>query len=174
MRSLVFAARNNGVEMDWTAIRVSYGLCGLIMQRKDLLPFAGYLVEQQYLRPVDILAYYWFARESSQRQPGALAHFGTDRTNLNYRHNLLNHIGAVSTYPGRPVRQFAGCTDVLTVWSLHKHERFDLEACPEYLLSPCPPFAPESDEAKAYSAGVWMNQPVTPGTPALQVIRMHS
>ena len=38
---------------------------------------------------------------------GALAHFGADRTNLNYRHNLLNHIGAVSTYPGRPVRQFA-------------------------------------------------------------------
>ena len=62
-------AHNNGVEMDWSAIRVSYGLCGLLMQRKDLLPFAGYLVELQYLRPVDILAYYWFARESSQRQP---------------------------------------------------------------------------------------------------------
>ena len=130
-------APNNGIEMDWTAIRVSYGLCGVMMQRKDMLAFANYLLEMQFFRPVDILAYahstqslscccdasffrlnmrpcflsryYWFARESSQRQPLALAHFGSDRTNFNYRHNLLNHIGAVSTYPGRPVRQFAGC-----------------------------------------------------------------
>eukprot|EP01047_Picozoa_sp_COSAG01_P072783 COSAG01_NODE_11671_length_1883_cov_4.470852_1_plen_134_part_00 len=66
-------------------------------------------------RPVDILAYYWFARESSQRQPAAIAHFGTLRTNVVYRHNLLNHIGEVSTYPGREPRQFAGCRDVLQV-----------------------------------------------------------
>ena len=121
------------------------------MQRKDMLPFASYLLAMQFFRPVDILAYYWFARESSQRQPAALAHFGSDRTNLNYRHNLLNHIGAVSTYPGRPARQFAGCTDVLVVWSLHKHERFDLEACPGYMLSPCPSFDPwPSQVAKDY------------------------
>ena len=77
---------------------------------------------------------------------------GQDRTNLNYRHNLLNHIGAVSTYPGREERQFAGCTDVLTVWSLHKHERFDLAACPDYMLSPCPALSdapPPSPEVRA-------------------------
>ena len=144
-------AADSGIDLDWTAMRVSYGLCGVMMQRKDMLPFASYLLAMQFFRPVDILAYYWFARESSQRQPAALAHFGSDRTNLNYRHNLLNHIGAVSTYPGRPARQFAGCTDVLVVWSLHKHERFDLEACPGYMLSPCPSFDPwPSQVAKDY------------------------
>ena len=28
------------------------------------------------------------------------------------------------------------------VWSLHKHERFDLESCPSYMLSPCPDMDP--------------------------------
>jgi hypothetical protein len=123
---------------DWTAIRVSYGLCGIIMQMRDLPAWSDYILAQQSYRPVDILAYYWFARESSQRQPAALTHFGKDRDNFNYRHNLLNHIGKVSTYPGRPARQFAGCSDVLVVWSLHKHERFDIEGCPGWMVSPCP------------------------------------
>ena len=149
-------APDNGIEMDWTAIRVSYGLCGVMLQRKDLLAFASYLLEMQFYRPVDILAYYWFARESSQRQPLALAHYGSGRTNFNYRHNLLKHIGAVSTYPGRPVRQFAGCgRDVLVVWSLHKHERFDLDSCPSYMLSPCPAVEPwPSQAAKEYLAAL--------------------
>ena len=49
---------------------------GIVFQRKDLLPFADYIVDRQFYRPVDILAYYWFARESSQRQEAAIAHFG--------------------------------------------------------------------------------------------------
>lgn len=163
-------APDNGIEMDWTAIRVSYGLCGVMLQRKDLLAFASYLLAMQFFRPVDILAYYWFARESSQRQPLALAHFGSDRTNFNYRHNLLNHIGAVSTYPGRPVRQFAGCDrDVLVVWSLHKHERFDLERCAPYMLSPCPDIEPwPSDAAKKYYSA--LANPEVLGQSQLQAI----
>jgi hypothetical protein len=50
-------APDSGIEMDWTAIRVSYGLCGVMMQRKDMLAFANYLLEMQFFRPVDILAY---------------------------------------------------------------------------------------------------------------------
>ena len=33
------------------------------------------------------------------------------------------------------------------VWSLHKHERFDLERCPSYMLSPCPDMDPWPSEA---------------------------
>ena len=134
------------VPADWTAIRVSYGLCGIVMQMADLSAFADYILAQQAYRPVDILAYYWFARDSSQRQAAAITHFGPKRTNVVYRHNLLNHIGAVSTYPGRAPRQFAGCHDVLEVWSLHKHERFDLEHCQNWMTSPCLSREPELDD----------------------------
>jgi hypothetical protein len=121
----------------FTAIRVSYGLSGIVMATGDVPRFAAFVLEKQFHRPVDILAYYWFGKGSSQRAVEALEWFGAERSNLNYRHNLLNHIGAVSTYPGRAPRQFAACGEVLVVWSLHKHERFDLDGCPGYMVSPC-------------------------------------
>lgn len=41
------------------------------------------------------------------------------------------------------------------VWSLHKHERFDLERCPSYMLSPCPDMEPwPSDAAQSYLKAV--------------------
>ena len=73
-----------GIELDWSAIRLSYGLCGIVFQRKDLLAFADYIVDRQFYRPVDILAYYWFARESSQRQEAAIAHFGAVTRNEHF------------------------------------------------------------------------------------------
>ena len=137
---------------DWTAIRASFGMNMIAMQTKDLSAFAAYIVKKQAHRPVDILVYYWMARESTQRQQEALDHFGRERSNLVYRTNLADHIGRVSTYPGRQVRHFLGCGETLIVWSLHKHERFEPLGCGKYAVSPCGPGGERVTELDARKA----------------------
>lgn len=40
---------------DWIAVRASFGMNGIFLQARDLLPFATYLEENQNRRPPDHL-----------------------------------------------------------------------------------------------------------------------
>eukprot|EP01052_Picozoa_sp_SAG31_P007618 SAG31_NODE_366_length_16817_cov_17.317921_11_plen_72_part_00 len=42
------------------------------MRAEDVAAFADFIADQQFHRPVDILAYYWFGKGSSQRAEAAL------------------------------------------------------------------------------------------------------
>jgi hypothetical protein len=56
-----------------------------------------------------------------------------------YRHNLLAHIGTVSSFAVRPKRKaWPGCyAPMADVWSLDSHERFDAVRCAHEDISPC-------------------------------------
>jgi len=115
----------NGYEPNWLALRVSYGMNGIIIKSTDALDFANYLWQHLARVPPDLLY-----REYRESHPG--------RPLMAYRFNLFNHIGTHSSLP-RPDRPpFPQCHEGLDqVWSLSHDESFDIGMCPADDISPC-------------------------------------
>jgi len=111
----------------WLALRVSYGLNGIVMKSADALKFADFLWQHVSRLPPDLL----YAEFRQQLQGG--------RPLMAYRFNLFNHIGSVSSLP-RPNRPaFPKCgEELVNVWSLSGEESFDIGACSADDISPCP------------------------------------
>jgi len=93
-------AKSSAYSPDWSALRISYGLNGLIVPCKDLAAMKDFMYEKSSWRPADLLAVYWVGKIADE---GA-AHFGDRRVSV-YRYNIMDHIGRVSTYPGRTLGQ---------------------------------------------------------------------
>eukprot|EP00966_Prymnesium_polylepis_P133411 3083741-Prymnesium_polylepis.1 len=103
---------------DWIALRVSYGLAGIVLRGRDLDPLASYMVDRQRARcgnsasanrvpptrspradllglsvargrPPDHIAVEWFAGETARSRA-----YRVDRHNVAFRYNLLEHIGS--------------------------------------------------------------------------------
>lgn len=112
---------------NWIALRVSYGMNGIIMKSETALEFADYLWKHSARLPPDLL--YGEYREQHSNRPL-----------MAYRFNLFNHIGQVSSLPrpGRPA--FPVCFDGLdNVWSLSAEESFNMQMCSVDDISPCRP-----------------------------------
>eukprot|EP00297_Palpitomonas_bilix_P012042 CAMPEP_0113910958 /NCGR_PEP_ID=MMETSP0780_2-20120614/27873_1 /TAXON_ID=652834 /ORGANISM="Palpitomonas bilix" /LENGTH=330 /DNA_ID=CAMNT_0000907289 /DNA_START=397 /DNA_END=1389 /DNA_ORIENTATION=+ /assembly_acc=CAM_ASM_000599 len=90
---------------DFNSIRISYGMNGIIMPCKDIDGFSDYLLSQQVMMPVDLLADEWL----SVWHPMAKKHFGPRRRSFFYQHNLLEHLGDVSSFEGRTKRPSWPC-----------------------------------------------------------------
>jgi hypothetical protein len=76
----------------FSGIRVSYGLCGIIVNGGDVDELANYLEQHQERRPPDHLLPEWTAVETKQARD-----YLVDRRNAGYRFNIFDHIGATST-----------------------------------------------------------------------------
>ena len=119
----------------WLAIRVSYGLNGIIMKlgaRADVQRLKLWLADHIHTRqPVDHLFYQFCLHEANQ--------VDNKRQLFTYRSNLFHHIGSVSNFQGRRGRYNPPCHQVSYDW-LQNYERFRNEDCPHEDISPCKMF----------------------------------
>ena len=79
---------------EWFAIRVSYGMNGIIMRNSngDLQAFANYLEQHQRRRPPDHLVVEWFAGEKPQSKK-----YRNNRQHMAFRYNLFDPLGKTSS-----------------------------------------------------------------------------
>lgn len=117
---------------NWLAIRASYGMNGIFMQREDVKVFADYLLKHQVRRPPDHLVVEWYAGES----PESAAYKGK-RVNIGFRFNLFNHIGIVSSLRSMKQTSFPVCYDLLLEPTVFEVEAFSMKACPRDDIWPC-------------------------------------
>eukprot|EP00904_Undaria_pinnatifida_P000487 jgi/Undpi1/10439/HiC_scaffold_29.g12889.m1 len=117
---------------DWIAIRASFGMNGILIQERDVLPFASYLELHQQRRPPDHLVVEWFAGET----PESLA-LKAGREHMAFRYNIFEHLGSVSTLRGKLSPAYPSCFEELTTKTLFAVEAFDFAHCPSDDMSPC-------------------------------------
>jgi len=115
----------------WSALRVSYGLNGLVVPQHLLPDLLEYLYSRATYKPPDLNAYAFLSNHRARHGPIAACRF-----------NLFRHIGAVSSIKG--VQRYSPeCYQLLNDW-LQPGEQFDFEACPDDDLSPCPKGPPST------------------------------
>jgi hypothetical protein len=108
----------------WSALRVSYGLNGIVIKSAD-----GPSVAAHFRRggeAPDHLFTDW-ALASGRKVPF-----------LAFRHNLFYHLGTRSAVGNSADRFAPACYELLHDW-LAGEERFDVSRCPHDSVSPCPP-----------------------------------
>ncbi len=148
LRALQYVAQKAHARApSWVALRVSYGMNGILMRAPDLPPLAAYLRAHWARLPPDLLWREWAQAGGVDRfAPGGgrAARFSARRPLLVYRQNLLSHTGKVSTFAVRPERNaWPGCYAPMSkVWSLSRREQFDVGRCFQEDLSPCSALAP--------------------------------
>jgi len=130
MRALHHAVEKANSYTDWSVLRVSYGMNGLVFQMRDLQPFGEYLRQRLTERPPDHVVVEWFASETDTSK----SHFN-GRPNMAFKHNLFAHLGQVSSI-GKDIRQTPQCFDQLGDLMVDV-ERFDSTKCGDDDISPC-------------------------------------
>lgn len=128
----------------WAALRASYGLNGVVVRSTDLPDLADYFWEHVALKPPDLLWAEWIR---SRRAPMGLRPMdGGDPSERRrngayvvYKHNLMRHLGSISSFAVRPDRpSWPGCfASMSDVWSLALFERYDRRCRSVSDLSPC-------------------------------------
>ena len=124
------------IDASWLAIRFSFGMNGVLLPREALSDFHAHLRQGISRLPPDLLYQEWLEREKEE----------AGRVEYVYEHNLLDHVGEVSSFDVRPERRgWPKCHQPLAdAWSLGGIERFDRRACGHSDVSPCPrPTDPE-------------------------------
>lgn len=133
----------------WVALRVSYGLNGVVLRSGDVLALADYFWEHVARLPPDLLWAEWVRARSQRPRPAALAGLrrerlpaeprGDLRPYVIYQHNLMRHLGEISSFAVRPDRPaWPGCFEPMAkAWSLATFERYDRRCLRYSDLSPC-------------------------------------
>jgi hypothetical protein len=114
---------------NWVGIRVSYGLNGIILRCQHVNDIYQYMITSRFKGPADsLLGVFW-------------DQLGKDESNavfLTYQHNLLHHIGEVSSIVSGGLmtnRVYPGCYDVLQTGAVM--EMFDAVKCYNKEFTPC-------------------------------------
>ena len=117
---------------NWLAIRASYGMNGIFIHNKDIIPFSEYLLKNQIRRPPDHLVIEWFAGETlfSKKYKG-------DRKNIGFRYNIFDHIGTISTLRPEKSANYPKCYDELREPTVFEVEAFNIHECPHDDIWPC-------------------------------------
>ncbi|CAM9281810.1 unnamed protein product, partial [Phaeothamnion confervicola] len=118
---------------DWLALRVSYGMNGIVIPDAELPFFADYLLKHQARRPPDHLVVEWFAGETPESREHKAG-----RQHTAFRFNLYDHRGAVSTLRAqeRPAK-YRKCFELLTEPAVFRVESFKINSCPRDDIWPC-------------------------------------
>jgi len=130
MRAIHHAIEKANSYTDWSVVRVSYGMNGLIFQARDLPVFQKYLQNRLTARPPDHVVVEWFASETPESKT-----YLKGRPNMAFRHNLFLHLGAVSSI-GKDTRTTPMCYEVLNQLMVDV-ESFNIHACMDDDISPC-------------------------------------
>jgi hypothetical protein len=117
---------------NWLAIRLSYGMNGIIMNSHDLPAFSSYLLTHQARRPPDHLVVEWYAGET----PESAAYKGS-RANIGFRYNLFHHLGTISTLRKSTSPKYLTCYEELVEPTVFAVEGFNPKECPEDDIWPC-------------------------------------
>lgn len=120
------------LDRQWITIRNSYGMNGILMQDKDLSPFADYLEVHQERRPPDHLVVEWYAGETDESRE-----YKGNRTHFAFRYNLFDHLGEVSTLRSAKSKRFPTCYEELTDAILFEVDSFKPEICSHDIIWPC-------------------------------------
>jgi hypothetical protein len=116
---------------------------GIFMPMGDVPVFGDYLIRHQQRRPPDHLVVEWYAGETPESQ----AHRGS-RANMGFKHNLFDHIGAVSTLRSAKQTGFPRCYDLLAEPTVFQVEAYSPKECPHDDLWPCKNIAVPPDRIK--------------------------
>ena len=116
----------------WNALRVSFGLNGLVLPLGDLPALAAYYREHVARRPPDHMAVEWFAGE----RPSSAAH-KAGRPHVAFRYNLLEHFGRASSLRSGTAPVYAFCYDELDGGVVFDVEAFNRKVCGHTQVHPC-------------------------------------
>ncbi len=118
---------------NFTGIRISVGLNGIIFKCKHATAMQEYLKKHRFGGPADTLFFgFWTLNEDGR------AHFTEPESYfLVYQHNLMDHIGAISSIVSGALmtnRVYPGCYDILQTGAIA--EKFN-SGCLDKELTPC-------------------------------------
>lgn len=119
---------------DWIALRMSYGLNGIVIRGKDVLPVSRYFEGNVRRRPPDHLIVEWFAGETAFSKK-----YKNNRVNIGFRYNIFKHIGVRSTIRKAKFkhRNFPRCWEELVYPVVFEVEGFNPQQCPDDDIWPC-------------------------------------
>ena len=124
----------NTQDPNWIAIRLSYGLNGVLMHTRDINEFSQYLESRVKARPPDHILVEWYCAE----QAAAKRYVG-DRPHFTFRYNLFDHLGKQSSLRDTPQGLFGGCYDVMDQGNVFEVEAFKINECRHDDIWPCLP-----------------------------------
>ena len=110
---------------NFAALRVSYGLNGILVPRTRLSSLAKHVEQRASKKPPDLAFTEW-----ALQQDGKL---------VAYRHNLFVHVGHKSAVGNSGSRWNAACFELLFDWLQKGVEAFDVTNCAHDAISPCDP-----------------------------------
>ena len=110
---------------NFAALRVSYGLNGIIVPQTRLSSLAKHVEQRASKKPPDLAFTEW-----ALAQNGKL---------IAYRHNLFVHVGHKSAVGNSGSRWNAACFELLFDWLQKGVEAFDVTKCAHDAISPCDP-----------------------------------
>ena len=116
------------------AMRMSFGMNGIIMHGRDIKPFAEYLIKHQVRRPPDHLVVEWFAGENEES-----AAYKQGRVHLGFRYNIFHHLGALSTLREAVSPTYPLCYEHLVPPVVFEVETWKRDMCSEDSITPCDP-----------------------------------
>jgi hypothetical protein len=129
------AANVAGGDGDWTGMRCSFGLNGVVVRMRDLRFLIDYMADGLEVRPPDHLVTEWLAKET----PAAAAYFGERRTIAAFKYNLFHHIGRVSSLRKNESPAYPECYEQLGPPTLFDVESWTKKKCPNDDVFPCEP-----------------------------------
>mmetsp|Transcript_8610 Transcript_8610/g.25858 ORF Transcript_8610/g.25858 Transcript_8610/m.25858 type:complete len:641 (+) Transcript_8610:373-2295(+) len=117
-------AKLHNQQPNWLALRISYGMNGVVMRTKDIPSLIRHFKAGVARKPCDILWQEWAVGTKRPRELGV-------RQLSVYRYNMMAHRGDVSSFPVRMHRRkWPGCFEKMArAWSLHIRERYNEGTC---------------------------------------------